>query len=81
MLPYLTTVISYGRPRQNIVVYARKLTYYDEDRIMQKRVAVIMANYALTIAIFHKRHTHMCLKILTLLIFLPDRRRHGEQHV
>ena len=60
--------------RQNIVAYARKLAFSDEDRIIQKRVAVIMANYALTIAIFHQRHTHMCLKVLTLLIFLPERR-------
>jgi len=47
---------------------------------MQKRGAVLMTNYALTVATSHQRHKHVHLKILTLLVCLPERTSHREKH-
>jgi len=47
---------------------------------MQKHGAVLMTNYALTVATSHQRHTHICLKILTLTVCLPEWKSHREKH-
>jgi len=52
----------------------------DEELIRQKCGAILMTNYALNIGTSHQRHTHICFKILTLLLCLPERKSHRENH-
>ena len=77
---YTTTFCLPIRPRQNVVVYARMLTYSDEELRPSNLGAVTIANYTFMIDTYHQIHLNICLIVLTLPIILTRQQTNHEQH-
>jgi len=65
--------------RQNVVVYARMLTYND-GVLWPQNLAVAIANYTFITDTYHQIHINLCLKVLTLPIILIRQKTNQEQH-
>jgi len=66
--------------RQNIVVYARKLTYNDKVLWPQNLGAVTIANYTFIVDTHHQIHINNMLENINFTTFLPKQKINHEQH-